>query len=467
MTPQAPSSTQSFPGPPGLDELLSTLHADGLPIGPRELTRLHRAFAAAPRLDRDALREFLACLLAKTPAERELLQRHFDAWCPDLPADWQADAALPANRTAPKPSDRAKPAPADEPEPFEEPPPRRIPAWLPALGVIAALLVAGALTYLLTRPLPQEPPPPAPPPDETIEIVQQPEQHGLSANPTPRAWFWRAEIRAITAPDRLAPEELALGGALAALLALGLWWDYRRRHPRPQALNPTAGGPAWLPLPSPSGSDTLLTAPRERRGLVWNLARFAAEDQTRRLDEPATADATARAGGLAEPRWRRARFPREVWLWCDEHCPDPALAALADEIAGALTRAGLHVRRGTFAGTPERVWWRHDDHVEPGRMEGHRQHALVALLTDGNGLARALDAPLETGRTAGLLRQLRLWPHLAVVDFGAPGRLARRLRRFGLTLLAPPAEAGAHPPLRVEDQRRAPAPRRSRAVSCE
>ena len=437
MTPP-PAPPPPAPAPPGLDELLSALRADGLPIGPREVARLQRAFATAPRLDRERLREFLACLLAKTPAERALLERHFAVWCPDLPAEWAAGASRPAARVAPAAPGRAESARHREPEPFDPPPlPWQPPRWVLALGVITALLAAGVLAYLVLRPSAEIQIPPPPPPEAPVAIPEQPERDGLSANPAPQAWYWRAEIRAIVSPDRLAPEELALGGVLAALLALGLWWRYRRRHPAPAALPPTAGGPAWLPLPAVHGSDTALLAPRERRGLVWNISRFAAEDQTRRLDEPATADATARAGGLAEPRWRRARFPREVWLWCDEHCPDPALTALAEEIATSLTRAGLSVRRGAFAGSPHRVWWRRDDHFEPGRMEGHRQHALVALLTDGQGLDRALDAPLESGRTARLLRQLRLWPHLALVDFGPPGRLARRLRRFGLTVLAP------------------------------
>jgi len=67
---------------------------------------------------------------------------------------------------------------------------------------------------------------------------------------------------------------------------------------------------------------------------------------------------------------------------------------------------------------------------------------MVALLTDGAGLARALEAPLHSRRVTRLLRQLRLWPHLVLVDFGPPGRLARRLRPFGLAVIPPQALAG-------------------------
>ena len=435
--------------PPGLKELLDALRVEGLTVGPRELARLHQAFAAAPMLERSGLRELLACLLAKTPAERELLERLFDAWCPDLPAEWAADA-LPAQAVAgsPPPADAETPAAAAEP--FEhEPKPRGVPRRRQILGVIAALVLSAGLLWLLLAEDPPVPPSLPPPPSDPVQVPDPGPRTDPELRPAPRAWYWQAEIRAIALPDRLAPGELLLGDLLVALMTLGLWWRYRATNPRPRALPPTGSGPVWLPLPPVVGSDTRLMAARERRSLVWNLARFAAEDSSRRLDEPATVAATVKAGGLAELRWRHARFPREVWLWCDEHCDDPALWTLAEEIRHDLSRAGLGVRRGSFAGTPERVWWRRDDRFEPARMEGHRQHALVAVLTDGTGLARALDAPLQRRRTARLLRQLRLWSRLVLVDFGPPGRLARRLRPFGLRVLAPaelPAWLGGSEP---------------------
>ena len=427
-----------MPGPPDLTDLLGALRAEGIPVGPRELTRLHLAFAAAPVLDREALRAFLACLLAKNPAERDLFDRHFNAWCPDLAAHWGPEAQPPPTPPDPKSGQPEPVPPVPDPEPFERlEPPGPQPRWPQAMGFLAVLALTGGLIYLALQP-----PVPLIEPQKTEHAVQvptPPEQAGLPANPSPRVWYWQARIQSVAIPDRLAAEELALIGALAGLLALGLWWRFRWRHPEPETLPRTEGGPAWLPLPPVTGSDTSLMGSRERRALVWNVGRFAGEDLTRRLDEPATAAATARAGGLAEPRYRHARFPREVWLWCDEHCPDPALTALAGEIAISLTRSGLSVRRGSFAGTPTQVWWRGDDRFEPSRMEGHRQHALVALLTDGLGLARDLDSPLRARHTAVLLRQLRLWPHLALVDFGPPGRLARRVRPFGLKVLAPSA----------------------------
>jgi hypothetical protein len=57
-------------------------------------------------------------------------------------------------------------------------------------------------------------------------------------------------------------------------------------------------------------------------------------------------------------------------------------------------------------------------------------------------LARDLESPLRRGHVARLLRQLRPWPHLALVDFGPPGRLASLVRPYGLRVVRPRDLAG-------------------------
>ena len=111
--------------PPDLGELLAALRADGIPVGPAELTRLHHAFGTAPALDREGLRRFLACLLVKTPGQAPPFDQCFDAWCPDRPADWGPEAAP---RPVPGAAASAHtPAQADAPEPFERPEPAPAP----------------------------------------------------------------------------------------------------------------------------------------------------------------------------------------------------------------------------------------------------------------------------------------------------------------------------------------------------
>jgi len=60
---------------PGLDELLAALRAEGVPVGPVEVVRIQHALATTPRLDRDGLRRFLACLLVKRSEPKFVIYR--------------------------------------------------------------------------------------------------------------------------------------------------------------------------------------------------------------------------------------------------------------------------------------------------------------------------------------------------------------------------------------------------------
>jgi hypothetical protein len=189
----------------------------------------------------------------------------------------------------------------------------------------------------------------------------------------------------------------------------------------------------------------------------WHIARFTAEEPTRRVDEAATASATARAGGLAEIRYRPACYPREVWLWRDAQWQGPELDQLLEEVRASLQRAGLRVRVGAFPGAPTRVWWRPGDAFTPAAEDGHRDQVVVALLTDGAGLLRALRAPGRRRALQFQLRNLRHWPRLAVVDFSARSALTRALAPYRIQVVRPrdlPAWIGGQ-----AIQERAPAPR--------
>jgi hypothetical protein len=92
-----------------------------------------------PRLDHAGLKALLAALLVKTPAQRQVFEGLFAAWCPDHEADWPA----PEPATAQSPSDRRErssrafaPIPFREPPP--EPPPDRIKQILIAMRRAAA-----------------------------------------------------------------------------------------------------------------------------------------------------------------------------------------------------------------------------------------------------------------------------------------------------------------------------------------
>ena len=97
---------------------------------------------------------------------------------------------------------------------------------------------------------------------------------------------------------------------------------------------------------------------------------------------------------------------------------DSTLQRAASELEASLVRAGLPVRCGIFADLPDLIRWPEGQTFSPLVLEGHRQSALVAILTDGHGIAIANDSARDHGVLVNLLRCLAEWPRLSVVDFG-------------------------------------------------
>ena len=67
---------------PTLDDFLSALRFAGVPIGPHELVWLRHAFRLEPSLDRQGLKDLLACTLIKQDSHREAFESLFIDWCP-------------------------------------------------------------------------------------------------------------------------------------------------------------------------------------------------------------------------------------------------------------------------------------------------------------------------------------------------------------------------------------------------
>jgi len=435
-----------------LDELFTALRAEGVPVGPAEVVRTRHALACAPRLDRDGLRRFLGLLLVKRPEHQATFDWLFDLWCPDLSAaDWLRTPGPAIGGTgvrADVPARTVTGAPAAQPPEqtaAADPAPvgRRRPR-APRLAAVAAVLVALPALWLVWQAWPggsvsgiQVIPP-------VVQVVSPTDggdqDDDLPSEPAPAIRFWQALVTPadVVLPPRLGPAGLAGLGLLCALAAGLLVRRHRRRgRLEPDPLPPVRGGPGWQPLPAARGSDTLLTPARERRAMTWRIARFTADDRTRRVDERATVAVTARAGGLVRVCYRHAKYPREVWLLRDTHCQSPELAALVEELGGSLRRGGLGVRIGGFAGTPDRLWWGPGDPFTLAAEDGRRDQVLVAILTDGAGLLRALASPARRAPVARQLRNLARWPRVAVVDFSGGGALARALAPWRLRPLAP------------------------------
>jgi formylglycine-generating enzyme required for sulfatase activity len=431
--------------PDGLDSFLAALRFEGVPVGPGELIRLQHAFSLEPVLDRQELQALLACTLIKDPAQRTIFASLFEDWCPEETPALEQDQAsqeshenfsLEENQTAwhqeiqrktleqqPQPDkpllvDLTQPAGLLKSLPQQEEE-RRHPSFFLSWRIVqvtVTLLVLGLL--------------------------------GIATGNTLSAiWTWFSRL-AYGGSSLASNRGLLAGlGFGAWLVSLSLWLYYRRRARLPPSADPLQAGPAWLPLLALESRGPELLDADAVRTLIWGVGRFVSEEFTCQLNLRRTVTATARAGGIATIHYQRAVYPREVWLWQDASTQDPTLERLTEELVSSLNRAGLPVRRGVFAEVPERVRWREGQVFSPLVLEGHRQSALVAVLTDGGGMAIASQSELDRRPLIRLLQSFTEWPQLAFVDFGR-GRygLATLLQTYGLRCIAPeglPAFLGA------------------------
>ncbi len=421
-----------------INDFLAALRTRGVPVGPGELERLGWLFERAPQLDRNSLKTLLSALLVKTAEQRGIFEALFADWCPDREADWPKEGQEIPAVSARKPSPSSS-LPVDLKDRDIKTPRRRRLLWI---GLLAAVLLAVvALAWFvwpsksigtLDTPAFDTQPPPKPPPVKT-----PPE---LPAEPVDEVWFWRAEVdrQAVTVPARLEWYWLVLLGLAALALAVGAWWRYRRRFPEIKPQPPRRYlGFGWQPLPPPERDANALVEARERRQLVWHIERFLSDDLTRRLDLHETVDATARAGGFTQLCFEPAVYDREIWFWLDRQLARPTPWAAVEQLLTTLSKAGLQARRGFFTELPLRVDWPGQPGYRPEVQEGQGRQALVAIFSDGEGLARRLGNLLYVGATRRLLRGLRRWPRLCFVDCSAAGnRLAPLLASFGLEVIA-------------------------------
>lgn len=302
-----------------------------------DLARLRHLFAREPKLDRARLKTLLSALLIKTPAQRQAFENLFSVWCPDREADWPAPAE-PSTTDKPLPGQPRVGEAASSPfEPLSSQPPQNpFSKWL--LPALVGLMGLAVLIWSFWPPSPvriTEPPEPLtqPIPTQPNDDPQLPDQ------PVNTVWSWRIdEIKpeSVRVPNRLGPLPLALLGATALTLALGLWWRYRRRFPVIEPKPQPHRGFGWQPLPPPARDDTALIDTRSRRQLVWRIDQFIADDPTRRLNLPNTVDQTARAGGFVRFCFEPAVYERAIWFWLDRHLERRTPRDVATQLSATL-----------------------------------------------------------------------------------------------------------------------------------
>ena len=428
-----------------LDGFLVALRVNGVPVGPADIDRLRRLFALEPRLDRNGLKTLLSALLVKTPAQRETFEALFADWCPDHEADWSNTDVVEREIQTEQPETRR---PSQAPSSFDtitapqQQPSRHL--WLSA-ALLVVLVGALLAWWWWPRPIP---PTLHEPPSRTVSVPpteDSDDPDALPATPVETVWAWQADVntKAIHAPWRLGPLEYLLLGLAALGLAAAAWWRYRQQLPAPPPEAQSYVGYGWQPLPLPERDDGALIEARDRRQLVWNIEHFVSDDPTRRLHLPRTVEATAKAGGYVHLHFTPAVYNREIWFWLDRQLDRTTPRAVVQQLTATLAAAGLQARQGWFTDIPDRVDWPEQHGYRPVYEEGSGRQALVAIFSDGEGLAQRLNNPLYSPATTRLLRDLRHWPRLCFVDCSPAGdRLAPLLAPFGLEVIA--LEAVSH-----------------------
>ena len=433
--------------PAGFEALLEALRAVGLPVGAREVLRLHHVFGLEPSLgqapppDRQ-LRDLLATALVHDAAERRLFDQVYEPWA----SRWQEWAARGAPLTAEPSEDKQdvwRPMAAPPPTVGEVEPRPWIGRRRLATVAASALVTAIAILAILRWHLAEDPSVPEP----VSQLAKAPSydlpetEEGfriLSPGPAPTMFTeWIPTLEIISqgqSPASRAWPPLVLG-AVALLATAGLAWRWARKSWIPEILPDPLPGPARLPLlPLDAGPELL--DPGAANALVWGVGRHITERLTRELDLDHTAHETARAGGLPELRYVPEQRLREVWLWLDGTVDDPEMERWAEEIAASLSRAGLPVRIGGFDGTPQELLWDEGQLFRPQEAEAYRQTALVAVCSDGEALAQYFeDERASTARD--VLRSLAAWPRLTFVDFSHDATLAAEVGPLGLPCVAP------------------------------
>ena len=110
--------------PSSLKTFLATLRVEGIPVGPGELSWLRQVFRLTPSLDRQGLKQLLACTLVKNEQQREIFERLFDHWYLESDAFLKRHKPLPEAVSTALETEAAPPSSKPlPPEPPVEPPP--------------------------------------------------------------------------------------------------------------------------------------------------------------------------------------------------------------------------------------------------------------------------------------------------------------------------------------------------------
>ena len=406
-----------------LESLLLLLRGRGLDLSPTDCLDARRVLSMPGEWTVDTLRLRLRLLFCRSDADGLLFDQAFEEW----------GGQATGRRVGPRP-----PAPAVARGSKPPEPPRKERPWLPAIAVLLALLAVLSVRYVL-QPLdppsssgadegsPQIAPAPETGPDdgsleEPGELDEPGSEDSGELDPAPEA----AEVAAPVAeedagdgqrrdvrqgPVRVFPNAppalvleipppappirdglalaltIASGVSALALLPLLLLARFGARRVRRRTL-PGRGPFAFRPRYDDTRRRVSLGA-QAIEDLAQTLIEHAGRPPSRRLDVPATVEATTRDSGLVSLRWMRGpRDPSFCLLVGGDRRTRP-FRPLFEQAAAGLREAGVRVEVLPFDGRPEVL--RRDG--QPVRLE-----ALIAEEPDGIWILGPSDLAFDPRR---------------------------------------------------------------------
>lgn len=426
---------------PSLEAFLKTLRSEGIPVGAREVARLHQLFQQQPDLNQRQLKDTLRCLLAKTSVERRKFDRIFKLWLDQATNQAKTESPTPfftvetgvietATEKQSESNARSKSGPKRKSNPLGY-----------VISLLAILLFA---QWLAVFPFQWSVPPTIDKPLPKIEVPQiaSNQADSLPVDPVEKYWTWVPIVEPFQSSTALFWPMLGISIAALALTGL-IWRRFKRAVELPEGLPAPADGPEWLPMLAPESTGSELINSNQVRNAVWSVGRFVSEQYIERLDLQRTVNATAQSGGIPQLYRQCAVYDREVWLWIDEQSQHPAIPRLADELQASLLRAGLPARRAWFSGLPDRLTWEQGTVFDPLVWEGHRGSVIVAILSDGEDFIYASQSAHRLNAFKQMIFSFGQWPRLAFVDFsGGHDVLNRLFEHYNITHIGPNDLAG-------------------------
>ncbi|MCP5087948.1 MAG: SUMF1/EgtB/PvdO family nonheme iron enzyme, partial [Rhodobacteraceae bacterium] len=453
-----------------MQPFLKLLETDGIRLTVRDYVRISLVLQTGGEWTLTRLRDTLLALLAKNVEQQEILLQRFDqCFTREIDPD-QSLADLDIQRVladlkqlAQGKSLPKKPAPPRKPrkklfeEQGEPDKPARFSktAQVLMVGLLLVLVLAGIWQVGLSpkieptpTPGPTVTPTPAPTPGE--EILTEISKLTRRYPNVPHI----AEVEAIPlselAPDVASYAIYGAAGVLLAILGYGLY--LRQTHKIPEDQPPewdekklrhfsvgTIGG-----SPGPRFEDDLLNH------LADSMGYFRSQKPGRRLNVPASIQATLKRGGIPELAFYQRKQIRSLLILEDEFAEPLAWNTLAGELAEGMSRRGVPVLYGGFRGSPAQFMLRNPPLAPPRRgihptpplkggivpqatpfakvspvsspgngsvcyledFEDQRSGYLVLIFTDGKSLVRSASS--------FVLEQLARWPMVAWMELREP-----------------------------------------------